>query len=207
MAREWATNTFEEYFVPAESEHWLSTFWGFDSIFRNTLEPYLDNSVVCEIACGWGRHSVLVAPRTKEFFGIDVSEANVRHTQNRLINIPQSKIFLTDGLSIPNIVDSTCDVVFCYDAMVHFEPNVVKAYLSEVHRVLKPGGTAILHHSNLPPSCGAKEYWRDNPGHRSPLDLNEFDSWCSALGCTLKLRNFVDWSGIPNLDALSVVVK
>jgi hypothetical protein len=35
-------------------------------------------------------------------------------------------------------------------SMVHFPPIAIDSYLKEIYRILRPGGTAFLHHSNLP---------------------------------------------------------
>ena len=91
--------------------------------------------------------------------------------------------------------------------MVHFEPEIVHDYVVEIARCLKCGGHAILHHSNYSLSRGAKNFWRDNPGSRSPLEISEFDRWVADLGLCLKQRFFVDWNSIKDLDAVSVLMK
>ena len=44
--------------------------------------------------------------------------------------------------------DASLSFLFCFDAMVHFDSDVVRAYLREARRALLPGGHAFLHHSN-----------------------------------------------------------
>lgn len=59
--------------------------------------------------------------------------------------------FANDGMTIPGeaVANATITLVFSWDSMVHFPPIAVTSYLAEVRRVLRPGGTAFLHHSNL----------------------------------------------------------
>lgn len=44
--------------------------------------------------------------------------------------------------------DATLSFLFCFDAMVHCDSDVVRAYPREARRALRPGGHAFLHHSN-----------------------------------------------------------
>jgi SAM-dependent methyltransferase len=53
-----------------------------------------------------------------------------------------------DGRTIP-AANASVDFVFSFDSLVHAEANVLEGYLQEIARVLKPTGTAFLHHSNL----------------------------------------------------------
>jgi hypothetical protein len=41
------------------------------------------------------------------------------------------------------------DFAFSFDSLPHADPTVIRSYLAELDRVLTPGGTAFIHHSNL----------------------------------------------------------
>jgi hypothetical protein len=41
------------------------------------------------------------------------------------------------------------DFVFSFDSLVHADAPTLEAYLRELTRVLRPGGVAFLHHSNM----------------------------------------------------------
>lgn len=47
------------------------------------------------------------------------------------------------------VADSSVDFAFSFDSLVYVEAEVLKGYLTELARVLKPDGVAFLHHSNL----------------------------------------------------------
>jgi hypothetical protein len=47
------------------------------------------------------------------------------------------------------IENGSIDFAFSFDSLVHAESDVMSSYAHELARVLKPGGVAFLHHSNL----------------------------------------------------------
>lgn len=47
------------------------------------------------------------------------------------------------------MADDSIDLAFSFDSLVHAEQDVLAGYLSVFATKLKPGGTAVLHHSNL----------------------------------------------------------
>lgn len=55
---------------------------------------------------------------------------------------------VNDGRSL-RVGDERVDFAFSFDSLVHVEAPEVDGYVRELARVLKPGGTAWLHHSNL----------------------------------------------------------
>jgi ubiquinone/menaquinone biosynthesis C-methylase UbiE len=71
---------------------------------------------------------------------------------------------VTDGRSLP-LPGAAATFLFCFDSMVHFDSDVVRAYLREARRVLRPGGHAFLHHSNTMAHPGgdfrAQPHWRN----------------------------------------------
>ncbi len=44
--------------------------------------------------------------------------------------------------------DGSIDAVWSFDVFVHVSPRDQVAYLEEIARVLAPGGTAVVHHSD-----------------------------------------------------------
>ena len=58
--------------------------------------------------------------------------------------------YKTNGLAIPSGVEVGVTFVYCFDAMVHFDKEVIGAYLKEVSRLMKPGAKGLIHHSQAP---------------------------------------------------------
>lgn len=55
---------------------------------------------------------------------------------------------LKDGISLKQILNNEVTLVYSFDSMVHFDSDVVRAYLKEFQRMLRPGGLGFCHYSN-----------------------------------------------------------
>lgn len=94
-----------------------------------------------DLGCGTGEmiKQILQADNCKELYGIDLSEEMLAVAKNKLPD--QVKLLLGDSESLP-FPDNFFDVVYCNDSFHHYPaPQNV---LSEVQRVLKPGGTFLM---------------------------------------------------------------
>lgn len=106
------------------------------------------NLRVLEIGCGLGTDGAQFAKAGADYTGIDLTEAAVELAQKRfeLFNLPGTfQVADAEGLDFP---DNTFDLVYSH-GVLHHTPNTAGA-IKEVHRVLKPGGRAMvmLYHRN-----------------------------------------------------------
>jgi hypothetical protein len=46
------------------------------------------------------------------------------------------------------VADRAVDFIFSFDSLVHAEEPILKAYVGEIAKKLRPNGAAFLHHSN-----------------------------------------------------------
>lgn len=95
-----------------------------------------------EVGCGAGIDLVRFARGGALVTGIDLSEQAVDLCHRNLaVNGVQGNVHVMDGehMSYP---DNTFDVVYAH-GVLQYTPDPY-AMISEIHRVLKPGGTAIL---------------------------------------------------------------
>ncbi len=100
---------------------------------------------------------------------------------------------MNDGLTFPMVDSGSIDFAFSFDSLVHVESDVMASYVSELARVLKPGGFAFLHHSNL-----------DGVRHRSALDklrgrisgLPFQEHWRAPSMSAEKMRTYVEGAGM-----------
>ena len=94
-----------------------------------------------DLGCGAGEILKLILQQDvgKELYGIDLSEKMLHVAKSKLPE--QVKVLLGDSESLP-FPNNTFDVVFCNDSFHHYPAP--RNVLSEVHRVLKPGGTFLM---------------------------------------------------------------
>jgi len=106
------------------------------------------NLRVLEIGCGLGTDGAQFAKAGAEYTGIDLTEAAVDLARRRfeLFNLPGAfRVADAERLDLP---DNSFDVVYSH-GVLHHTPDTAAA-IKEIHRVLRPGGRAVvmLYHRN-----------------------------------------------------------
>lgn len=95
-----------------------------------------------EIGVGYGSHAQLIAPFCKSFTGIDLTENGTRTSALRLklFGIP-ARILCMDAerMSFP---DQSFDFIWSWGVLHHSADTL--QVLREMHRVLRPGGEAVV---------------------------------------------------------------
>ena len=113
-----------------------------------------------EIGCGPGR---LMRPMSRyfaEIHGVDVSDEMIALARERLRDIPNSHLHVTDGASLAWFPDGSFDFVYSYAVFQHVPSReVIYAYMRETHRVLKTGGLARLQFNGMPAPETAYNTW------------------------------------------------
>jgi len=107
------------------------------------------NKDVLEIGIGQAADSAQIVKRGANYYGIDLTETSIKRIKDRfkLSNLPYKEIQVANAEKIP-YPDNFFDMVYSH-GVIHHSPNIEKI-VEEIHRVLKPGGTAIimLYHKN-----------------------------------------------------------
>lgn len=103
---------------------------------------------VLEIGCGLGTDGAQFAKAGAHYTGVDLTDAAVELAQKRfeLFDLPGT--FRTADAENLDFAAESFDLVYSH-GVLHHTPDTVKA-VKEVHRVLKPGGRAVvmLYHRN-----------------------------------------------------------
>lgn len=126
--------------------------------FRYTTEGHIlleldkidfNNKHVLEIGIGQGADSIQIVKRGAKYYGIDLTETSIKRIKDRFtfLDLPYKEIQLANAEEIP-YPDDSFDIVYSH-GVIHHSPNIEKI-VSEIHRVLKPGGKAVimLYHKN-----------------------------------------------------------
>ncbi len=96
--------------------------------------------VALDIGCGIGRHALALAAMGYRVTGIDGSDSGIAYAvedagrHGLTIDFRQGSM-----LSLP-VADASCDYVLAWNVIYHGDRAVVDQCVSEIERVLKPGG-------------------------------------------------------------------
>lgn len=161
-------------------EEWKAT------LIDEVLLPNLGEArAILEIGPGGGRWSEILQPRAERLVLVDVTPRALQLCRERLGDPANVDYVLSEGGAFPAVEAASIDWVWSFDVFVHIAPLDVASYLSEIARVLRPGGTALIHHSG--------ELQRF-PGWRSPMTARLFARLAAERGLEVT-RQFDCWSG------------
>ncbi len=114
--------------------------------------PIRPEWVCLEIGCGIGRLMRPIARRCRKVIGVDLSEPMVRWAREYLSDVENVELIVNDGRTLEAVESASVDFVFSHLAFQHMTlPEVVDSYLSEIARVLKPGGYCRIQTSREAP--------------------------------------------------------
>ncbi len=109
---------------------------------------------VLEVGCGEGRGVELVAPKAASYTGVD----KIRQVIDRLkAGHPQYDFRQMVIPPFTGLDDGSFDIVVSFQVIEHIKDDL--GYLKEIHRVLKPGGKALITTPNIKKSLSR------NPWH------------------------------------------
>lgn len=109
---------------------------------------------VMEVGCGEGRGIDLIIDRATTYTAIDKIEPVIERLKARF---PKGRFLSGNIPPLSSFVDNSFDLVLSFQVIEHIENDVL--FLKEIHRVLKPGGTAMITTPNRPRSLSR------NPWH------------------------------------------
>jgi SAM-dependent methyltransferase len=135
------------------------------------IQRFVPADTILEIAPGFGRCTHYLKDLCRNLVVVDLSERCIEACRQRFAESRHITYHVNDGKSLDAVEDGSVDFAFSYDSLVHAEADVLRAYLVELERKLKPDGVGFIHHSNL----GA--YVRSN-GRLPPYLANAFgNNW------------------------------
>lgn len=195
-------NDMENYFK--EAEETSIRFWALDSYFYKYFNQ-LDLSNVIELACGRGRHVLQYIDKAESITLVDILEKNINICRERFKTCNNIHYYCNNGFNLEQLLSNTYTALFSYDAMVHFEMLDIYEYLKDIHRVLRGGGRALIHHSNYDGDYTAS--FINAPHGRSYMNANIFSYLSSRCGFRILDQRIIPWGEYKQLDCITLLEK
>jgi 2-polyprenyl-3-methyl-5-hydroxy-6-metoxy-1,4-benzoquinol methylase len=126
---------------------------------------------VLEVGCGEGRGIPLLLEHARTFTAVDKIKAALDELQSRF---PSATFHAMNIPPFHGLRDNAYDLVVSFQVIEHIQDD--RLFLKEIHRVLKPGGTAVLTTPNRKMSL-SRNPWHIReylPGELNDLALNYF---------------------------------
>jgi len=194
------------YFKAAEND----IDWEWD-LFIWPVIKNLDFSCVLDLAAGYGRNSEKLKKYAKKIIIVDIQEECINACMERFKGDDRFEFIKTNGLSLKGIDDNSITLVYSFDSMVHFHKDVIREYIKEFQRILKPGGFGFCHHSNYSAKPGSS--FNENPHWRSDMSYELFEKFCNESKLDVVQHQIIDWgskkedSYYPGLDCITLFKK
>jgi hypothetical protein len=196
----WGDNETDNYFAYAESG--IDFEWSYIAPFLSRFP--IDYSHTVDLACGHGRNSVKLSLRTDNLTLVDVNPENIAFCKRRFFD-KHWKFILNNGFDLNEIADKSVTFIYCFDAAVHFDIEIIISYIKEFRRVLKVGGFGFVHHSNYTKNPGGD--FRDHPRWRNFMSKDIFAHLCIHNGLDIIDQSIVDYGApmdFPETDCFSL---
>lgn len=117
---------------------------------------------VLDVACGEGYGSDILAQSAASVVGVDIAEDAVSHARARYGS--DKLVFVAASAAQLPFADAQFDVVVSFETIEHHDQH--EAMISEIRRVLRPGGLLVISSPN-------KLHYSIEPGYTNPYHVKE----------------------------------
>ncbi len=166
-------------------EHWHRYYF---------VKELVKDMTVCDIACGEGYGSSLLASVAKSVTGVDIDASTIELAQKKYCNTPNLKYIQSDALS-SSLQNNEFDVVVSFETLEHLKEH--DTLLNEFSRILKTDG--ILMISTPDKNVYSAKDTSHNHFHEKELTASEFDllisqkfKYIKTFGQKLQLTSVIE---------------
>jgi ubiquinone/menaquinone biosynthesis C-methylase UbiE len=145
-------------------------------VIEEFIAPLISaDCAVAEVGVGGGRVAVKIVSKCRELHCFDISSEMLKRARQAISAVKLDSEVLVQyhelaTSQLPAAFSMKLDFIYSFDCLPHCDLHTIHAYLKEFMRVLKPGGSAMIHTSNIT-SPGAELFVRGNA--RLPLTNGE----------------------------------
>lgn len=116
-------------------------------MFQEVSKILNESDVVLEVGCGAGIHTISIAERCKHIVAMDLSSGPLKRVKEKIHKGDISNIEVIEGIAeMIALRDNVFDRVVCIGLLHHL--ITIAPAISEIERVLKPGGSIIIIEPN-----------------------------------------------------------
>ncbi|MCU0756512.1 MAG: class I SAM-dependent methyltransferase [Xanthomonadales bacterium] len=149
---------------------------------------------IVEIGCGIGAVLQRIAAHhpAARLQGLDISESMIAQARRTLAGLDRVELRVIDGDQLSGVRDQSVDLVICTGVFIHIlDSAVIRSYVRDAFRVLKPGGAFRFNCRYWDP-----EYvFGASPGARLVKFLYRI-GWYSALRADARKVKAADFNGL-----------
>jgi SAM-dependent methyltransferase len=140
-----------DYNSPDAERFWAEGERAVDTILEAVGAQLRSEDEVVEIGCGVGRLTRALAGRVRSVTALDVSAEMLGQAREANAKLENVRWVHGDGTSLAGIDDASADACFSHVVFQHIpDPQITLGYVSEMGRVLRPGGWSVFQISNDP---------------------------------------------------------
>jgi hypothetical protein len=137
------------------------------------LLPYVRPDIIAlEIGPGGGRWTRYLLP-ARRLYVVDHYPELLAELR---LNFPQPQIveILNNGTDFPGVPSHSVDLVFSFGVFVHLDADIIRGYLHNMHRVIRPAAQLVIHYSDKDkPLALQNEGFSDNDPRRMRAMVKE----------------------------------
>ena len=171
---------------------------------RVVFEPFLgEPDVIVEIGPGGGRFTEVLLPKCRVLHAVDTSSHMIDSLRARFGEDRSVVYHVADGTGLAMLSDGSADAAFSYGVFVHLQHWDIFNYLTELERVLRPGGKAIIQHANTFSELGWKRFRFEVPRQLNRHKLH----WTFTVNSPQLMAELIRRAGLEPVEMVTNVAK
>jgi len=171
-----------------------------ERIVAHVLQGIRDpgSGVALEIGCGLGRLCRALATRFDRVIGVDISPEMIARAREL---VPECEFKVNDGADLEDVPRASVDLVLTFTVFQHIpDQEVVRRYVAEIGRVLRPGGSAYLQWNASRTASWSMRRWVSRMRRPADADRRFGTDAPEFQGCRIEPRVMSAWLDEAGLE-------
>lgn len=132
----------------------------------NYIKQYTENKSVLDIGCGTGYGSKIIAEKSGEVLGIDLSGEAIKYCRDKYKG---SNLTYLQADALTFVPNKKFDIVIAFQVIEHIKD--LAGFINKLRSIVKQGGKIIISTPNIPPQQKDRNL---NEYHVNEMTYNEF---------------------------------